>query len=67
MADEADVAAGYQEMMLQASLASRESPELRSEGAGDCDFCGEWASRLVDGACIPCRRLQEDRERRWRS
>lgn len=22
---------------------------------GDCDGCGEWTSRLVDGLCAPCR------------
>ena len=22
---------------------------------GECDFCGEWAGRLVSGACAPCR------------
>ncbi len=22
---------------------------------GDCDLCGEWTSRLVGGACAPCR------------
>ena len=22
---------------------------------GDCETCGEWASELVDGMCIPCR------------
>ena len=22
---------------------------------GDCDLCGEWSVRLVDGACAPCR------------
>lgn len=22
---------------------------------GDCDICGEWSGRLVNGACAPCR------------
>lgn len=22
---------------------------------GDCDLCGEWSGRLVEGACAPCR------------
>ncbi len=22
---------------------------------GDCDLCGEWSQRLVNGACAPCR------------
>jgi len=22
---------------------------------GDCDLCGEWSGRLINGACAPCR------------
>lgn len=22
---------------------------------GDCDLCGEWSGRLVNGTCAPCR------------
>jgi hypothetical protein len=22
---------------------------------GQCDLCGEWSGRLVNGACAPCR------------
>lgn len=22
---------------------------------GDCDYCGEWSGRLVEGACARCR------------
>ena len=22
---------------------------------GECEICGEWAGRLVGGACAPCR------------
>lgn len=22
---------------------------------GECDLCGEWSGRLVNGACAPCR------------
>lgn len=22
---------------------------------GDCDLCGEWSARLVNGACASCR------------
>lgn len=22
---------------------------------GDCDLCGEWSARLVNGVCAPCR------------
>ena len=37
------------------------NPQLRRNGhnpntdkAGDCDLCGEWAGKLVDGVCQPC-------------
>jgi hypothetical protein len=23
--------------------------------AGECELCGEWSGRLVNGACAPCR------------
>ena len=23
--------------------------------SGDCDLCGEWSGRLVQGVCAPCR------------
>lgn len=36
--------------------------EIRKQAAkidpgqpGDCDLCGEWSARLVNGACAPCR------------
>lgn len=67
MPDEADVANDYNEMLLQASLSRRASSELRHDGVGECDVCSEWTSRLVEGECVPCRRLREDREKRWRS
>lgn len=22
---------------------------------GECELCGEWSGRLVEGACAPCR------------
>lgn len=34
------------------AAAARDIPK----GApGDCDLCGEWSARLVEGACAPCR------------
>lgn len=36
--------------------AARDAAEHMPVGTpGDCDFCGEWTSRLVGGACAPCR------------
>jgi hypothetical protein len=25
------------------------------DSRGECDLCGEWAGRLVDGVCYGCR------------
>lgn len=27
---------------------------LSNINPGDCDICGRWASRLIDGACTSC-------------
>ena len=36
--------------------AIRDAAKPIPEGApGDCDLCGEWSGRLVNGACAPCR------------
>lgn len=47
---------------LAASEAAAREAAIRQAAAeipagtpGDCDFCGEWAGRLVGGACAPCR------------
>jgi len=29
--------------------------EIPEGKPGDCDECGEWSSRLIDGMCVPCR------------
>ena len=28
---------------------------------GECETCGEWSGRLIDGMCAPCR----DRHAKW--
>ncbi len=47
---------------LAEETAQRAIREVRSKAAsipkgdpGDCDLCGEWSGRLVEGACAPCR------------
>jgi hypothetical protein len=27
---------------------------IESGTPGDCDLCGEWSGRLIDGVCAPC-------------
>ena len=33
----------------------RERYELPEGKEGECDMCGEWSGRLVEGVCAPCR------------
>lgn len=55
MADEADITQERMEFELAAKLAAAGSYHLPEGVAGDCDLCGEWSGRLIDGACAPCR------------
>lgn len=57
MADDVD-AAVEQEYRLKrlAIIAHRAAAARIPDGVpGDCDLCGEWSGRLVEGACAPCR------------
>lgn len=33
----------------------RRNAELPPGEPGDCERCGEWSGRLVNGICAPCR------------
>ena len=55
MADEIDKAQEQEEMHRQNALANRPRFELAPGVPGDCDLCGEFFSRLIDGACGHCR------------
>jgi hypothetical protein len=33
----------------------RKKAKLAPGKEGECDLCGEWMLRLIDGACAPCR------------
>jgi hypothetical protein len=55
--DEADRAQADQEA-IEAAMARRrgDKPLALDPGVqGDCEFCGEWSGRLINGACAPCR------------
>lgn len=52
--DEIDRADAEIERNLAESIR-RASRELKPGVPGDCDLCGEWCGRLVDGACARCR------------
>ena len=54
MTDDADRADQEIERHL-AEAMRRASKEIKSGKPGECDFCGEWSGRLVNGACAHCR------------
>lgn len=54
--DNIDASVAHQEQIKQAEIdAIRLRAKLDPGCEGDCDLCGEWTSRLIDGACAPCR------------
>jgi hypothetical protein len=55
MADEADQAQERMDFELAIKLKAAGSYHLPEGVAGDCDLCGEWSGRLIDGECAPCR------------
>lgn len=57
MADIADQSQDWIDKELELRLkdhADKAAPFVVGK-PGDCDFCGEWYGRLIDGACAPCR------------
>lgn len=57
MADEADRSDARVEAFVSNGVqaASRAAQEIPVGEPGDCEYCGEWSGRLVQGACCPCR------------
>jgi hypothetical protein len=55
MADEIDKAQELEEMHREHALLNRPRYVMQQGKPGDCDLCGEFFSRLVDGACGHCR------------
>jgi hypothetical protein len=54
MADDIDRANDYAQTLLDAQIADQRK-DIKPGIPGDCDLCGEWSGRLIDGACAPCR------------
>lgn len=55
MADQFDRAAELEEQQRQEALANRPTFALQPGDPGECEICGYWSGRLVQGACAPCR------------
>lgn len=62
--DDADRAQTLIEEQLARNIAAARGVPLASGTTGECDLCGEWSGRLVDGLCAPCRDHRAARERR---
>jgi hypothetical protein len=54
MADIADRANDLVEADLARRVAAARG-DIKPGVQGDCDLCGEWSGRLIDGVCAPCR------------
>lgn len=55
MSDAVDEANDLAETERATAIAARAAFNLDAGQPGECDFCGRWFGRLVDGACAPCR------------
>lgn len=55
--DDADIAEERARLALEADVMKvRKAAATMPAGTpGECDLCGEWSGRLVNGACAPCR------------
>ena len=54
MADDADRADKVIDAELRSQIAATRK-DIPAGNPGECDLCGEWSGRLVNGACAPCR------------
>ena len=57
MADEVDRQLERDEVLETARLKKirEQASQMPAGRPGDCDLCGEWSARLVNGVCAPCR------------
>jgi len=55
MADDADKAQVVIDEARERQVAEICSQQLTKGKPGDCDLCGHWSGRLVNGVCAPCR------------
>lgn len=48
-----DTVQDFSERSIQQARAK--AAEMPKGNPGDCELCGEWSGRLVQGVCAPCR------------
>ena len=61
--DDADRADLQIEQQLEANIAAARGVPLARGVEGECDLCGEWSGRLVEGLCAPCRDYYDAKRR----
>ena len=65
MADVIDDAQHQIEQHLEIALKAIKLAEIDYNNIGECMDCGE-VGRLIEGICVPCARINEAREKRWK-
>jgi len=56
MADDIDRTNDYLEKLRNSKIRGiRDKAQLEKGEEGECDLCGEWMLRIINGACAPCR------------
>lgn len=54
MPDDIDLAQERDYISTTASIRAN-SRDIQPGEPGECEYCGEWSGRLINGACAPCR------------
>lgn len=57
MADEIDQQLERDTVLEEANIKRirEQAAKIPVGNPGECDLCGEWSGRLVNGVCAPCR------------
>lgn len=54
--DEIDIANAHADNLTEKAIEQiRKKAVLEPGKQGECELCGQWMLRLVNGACAPCR------------
>lgn len=63
MADAADRAQQTTDLITNNQINNARA-DIAPGKPGECDDCGEWTGRLIEGICAPCRDMNELRRKR---
>ena len=54
MPDDLDLAQEREDIAREDAIRAAAKP-IPPGTPGECELCGEWSGRLVNGVCAPCR------------